>query len=243
MGLNKPAIKWLEGQKIPLVAYAASGYYNVKHDSAMMLRLGVRALKERGCSHIGMWTPSETFHRSKEYLAQSMMRFVRESFSLFSDAMKEAELAIESELVRDNRYLLRDQKESSIASEREQGYEAAQKLFGAERQPNELLPDGILFTNDLMAAGAANALEKLGMKVGRDVHIATLANAGSPVLADYEDRVIRLEFDTQEVASHLFAMLETLMRGETIAEPSVKVAPHLRYPDVRHPENSKEQSI
>ena len=79
-----------------------------------------------------------------------------------------------------------------------------------------------------MTLDVMKALENLGLEVGRDIQIATLANAGSPILTDYEDRLIRLELDAQEVTAELFAMLETLMRGGTIAQPSVKVAPHLR---------------
>ena len=141
---------------------------------------------------------------------------------------EEVGLEFEPELVRDHRYLFTNEKVTTVPSEREQGYETACAVFAAGENRGETRPDGILIVNDLMTLGVMKALENLGLEVGRDIQIATLANAGSPILTDYEDRLIRLEFDAQEVTAELFAMLETLMRGETIAQPSVKVAPHLR---------------
>jgi DNA-binding LacI/PurR family transcriptional regulator len=142
--------------------------------------------------------------------------------------LKVAGLEFTPDLVHDNRVLLRGQKLTTIPTEREQGYETARSVFATDGQSVTSRPDGILITHDLMAAGAMKALEKLNIVVGRDIQIATLANAGSPILTDYEDQLIRLEFEAQEVASQLFVMLETLMRGETLVHPLVKVAPHLR---------------
>jgi DNA-binding LacI/PurR family transcriptional regulator len=241
VNLNKEAIHWLEAQDIPLVGFAAPCRHNVEHDLDAMMHMGVQALQQRGCQRVAMWapadervamrTPADPLYKSEEYFAAPLQWAVKEECNLFSTALKGAGLEFASDLVRDNRVLLRGQKVTAIPSEREQGYETARSVFAADGQSVTARPDGILITHDLMAAGAMKALEKLDIVVGRDIQIATLANAGSPILSDYEDQLIRLEFDAQEVASQLFAMLEALMRGETVVEPSVKVAPHLQVPE------------
>ena len=229
LNLNQAAIDWLEAQNIPLVGFATPCRYNVEHDANEMIRLGVQALWERDCRHIEMWSPAVPVNKSEDYFTPNLQCFVGDTYNAFRAALKEIGLEFEADMVRDNRFLLSGQKVTAIPSEREQGYEMARMVFAADSKLESSRPDGILITHDLMTAGALKALDKMGVQVGRDVTIATLSNAGSSVLADYEDRVIRLEFEAQEVASQLFAMLETLMCGGTVAQPSVKVAPHLRF--------------
>lgn len=221
VNLNRDAVTWLEAQDVPLVAFASPAQYLVEHDNDAMVRMGVRALQRRGCRRVAMWIPTHKGNVEFREFAQSAARQARDAFRT---ALEEAGLEFEPGLVHDHRSLLNDERLTAFPSEREQGYETAHAVFAA----GETRPDGILIVNDLMTFGAMKALEKLGLEVGRDVQIATLTNAGSPVLTDYEDRLIRLEFDAQEVTAELFAMLETLMRGETIVQPLVKIAPHLR---------------
>jgi DNA-binding LacI/PurR family transcriptional regulator len=238
INLNKEAIQWLEAQGIPLVGFATPCRHSVEQDIGAMMHMGVQALQQRGCRRVAMWapadervamrTPADPLFKCEEYFADFLQWAVKEERKLFSTALKEAGLEFAPDLVHDNRVLLRGQKLTTIPTEREQGYETARSIFATDGQAVTSRPDGILITHDLMTAGAMKALEKLNIVVGRDIQVATLANAGSPILADYEDQLIRLEFEAQEVASQLFVMLETLMRGETLVQPLVKVAPHLR---------------
>lgn len=224
VNLHSNAIKWLTAQKIPLVAFASPAPFVVEHDIDSLVRMGVQSLKAHGCRRVAMWNPLAPFDKTDEELTVSTLYYAKHELNVFRAALGEAGLEFKPELLHDHRQRLRDEKVSAIPSEREQGYETARAAFG-EGEP---IADGILIPNDLMAAGALKALQKLGVKVGRDVHIATLTNANSPVLSDYEEQLIRLEFDAQDVTSQLFSMLETLMRGEPVVESHVKIAPHVR---------------
>jgi DNA-binding LacI/PurR family transcriptional regulator len=77
-----------------------------------------------------------------------------------------------------------------------------------------------------MARGALVTLDQQGIKVGRDIKIATHANRGSDVLRGHEKHITRLEIDPAEIASAMFAMLERLIEGGQV-EATTKIAPQL----------------
>jgi len=112
--------------------------------------------------------------------------------------------------------------------DREQGYQMAMEAFSPE---TELRPDGILVTSDNMTQGILPALARLKLEVGRDLQLATHANAGSTTLLGHEQELIRLEFSPKEIVETVFGMLEELMAGRTPISQKVLVQPRLRLPD------------
>lgn len=67
----------------------------------------------------------------------------------------------------------------------------------------------------MMAQGALTAMEKLGVRAGRDIQVVAHSNKGSTILQGYEDDITRLEYDPHDIAVAMFEVLDTLMRGET----------------------------
>lgn len=55
------------------------------------------------------------------------------------------------------------------------------------------------------------AFDNLGVVPGRDIAVACYANAGSPVLLGWHNRVYRLEYDVAALVERLFKTLESLM--------------------------------
>jgi len=114
-----------------------------------------------------------------------------------------------------------------LESHQEQGYRIALEVFGG---PRKLWPDGLVFTDDMMTHGALLALQKLGVRVGRDVKVATHANTGSLVMRGHDEEVCLLEVNPAELVQTMFDQLETLMDGQVPTQSKVLIAPRLRAP-------------
>ena len=78
-------------------------------------------------------------------------------------------------------------------------------------------PDGIVSVDDMLTQGLLMAMDRHGLRVGRDVHVATQSNRHSPALLGWEPAITRIEFDPAEIVSTMFDALEALLRGETPA--------------------------
>jgi len=83
--------------------------------------------------------------------------------------------------------------------------------FAARYRSKADLPDAFLFTNDYLARGALTALLAAGIHTGRDVLVATLANAGiAPVHPDPIDFLARDPGrDASVVADAILAYLDS----------------------------------
>jgi DNA-binding LacI/PurR family transcriptional regulator len=68
---------------------------------------------------------------------------------------------------------------------------------------------------------------KLGVRIGRDLHIATHLNQGSSAQRGYDQELTLLEVDLQELIEAMFDVLETLMAGGTPAQEMVMIKPKL----------------
>lgn len=94
------------------------------------------------------------------------------------------------------------------------GYELCKALFSYHN------PDGLIVFTDILAIGVARALKELGLKVGRDVHVAVLCNEGIdfPELAGF----IRVEFPIKELTSSLVSLASAAECGDEPRELRVK---------------------
>ncbi len=108
------------------------------------------------------------------------------------------------------------------------GISAAKSLLEQNKAASLPLPEGLIITNDMLAAGACRHFTSKHVAIGKDLKIATHANKDSPVLSEWNNVLIRCEIDPAEVADALISMLETLMEGRPLPQDVVAIPPHLK---------------
>jgi DNA-binding LacI/PurR family transcriptional regulator len=72
------------------------------------------------------------------------------------------------------------------------------------------------------------ALQRLGLRLGDDIKIATHANRGSPALLGWENELTMIEVDPEEIVHRMFDILERLMKGDAPVQTVYEVTPRLR---------------
>ncbi|MDL5053382.1 GntR family transcriptional regulator [Oscillatoria laete-virens NRMC-F 0139] len=68
-----------------------------------------------------------------------------------------------------------------------------------ERFTPEEYPDGIVVTDDMTTRGIMPLLGDYQLWPGKNIHIASLVNKGSPTLMGFEDNMVRMEIDPFEM--------------------------------------------
>ena len=217
---NPAALRWLLDQGLPLVAlsHAPVAPYRVRIDHALVVALGARELAKRGCQRIALWIPAGVGIGAQN---------VGENFDeldAFQNALSENGLSYDESLVLNLDQLSANVPATPLGSNREQGQNAAQTVFGADKTA---WPDGVVCLDDMMTLGALPEMKKLGVEVGRDVQFATHTNIGSSLLVGFGDDLIPLPIDPARVAGAMSQMLEALLRGAEISEPVVAVGPSI----------------
>jgi DNA-binding LacI/PurR family transcriptional regulator len=216
---NPKAAKWLLKQKLPLVAlaYTPVAPWRVKINWPQVAQLGVETLAAQGCKNIGLWIPLGV-GLGRVGGARSFAEL-----DTFRDALKVAGLPYDARNVWQLDNLTDEVPATPGVTNQEQGYRAAFETFAT----NKKAFDGIVVLDDMMTRGALVALEQLGVKVGKDVKIATHLNRGSDVLRGHEDEVFTIEIDPSEITQAMFTMLETLIDGDTPATSPFLIEPTL----------------
>jgi DNA-binding LacI/PurR family transcriptional regulator len=209
IGLNHSVAEWILEQEVPFTAFAGWAPYVVSLDATELVRQGVAALVNQGCRRIGFWKTSESLKADEKPVPESS-----DPAHVFIQSLKAHQLPLVPELIKAAPRNLPDTGQDNSVSESfpEQVYRVAQEVFGTKKSD---WPDGIVITDDTMTQGALLAMARLGVRPGRDVMLASHANKGTSVLLGDEDNIIRLEYDPAEVVRKLFALLETLMDGNT----------------------------
>ncbi len=217
---NPEAALWLQKQDVPMaaLAYTDLAPWRVKIDHAETVRLGVKTLAAQGCGRVALLIPQG----SGLGRAEGEKSFPE--LDAFKNALKKAGIPYDSALVWRESELSAAIPAHPSESNQEQGFRALSELCGE----STARPDGIVILDDMMARGALVALARLGIRPGQDIKIATHLNKGSTALHGYEDDLTLIEVDPAEIVAALFTMLETLMNGETPAEPVVIIRSKLR---------------
>jgi DNA-binding LacI/PurR family transcriptional regulator len=221
VGVLEPTMEWIDAHQIPIVAFAGPGPYIVGIDSHEMIRLGVKALAEKGCRRIAYWSPVAPYRASPQNLPLNPKKL-----EVFARSLSAASLPLYPELIEQNEALA-TLPTYHTQSHQEQGYNLVMKIFGPESDPRTR-PDGILSADDMQTQGALTALQRLGIRVGEEVQIATHANVGSPALLGWENDIILIEVDPSEIVHQMFSKLERLMEGITPNQKIYEVTPRLR---------------
>jgi DNA-binding LacI/PurR family transcriptional regulator len=124
---------------------------------------------------------------------------------------------------------LTDQVPVDAEPNQEQGLRAAREVFNRKgKTSTREVPDGLVIDDDMMTRGALAAFDKLGIRAGSDIKIASHTNRGSTVLTGYEDELTLIEVDPAEIVQAMFDMLEILMDGRKPASKVLSVKPQLR---------------
>ena len=220
VGIEKGVYEWLTQHQIPSVTFAGLGTGKIRMDSMGGTSMGARRLIEQGCQRPEMWLPywpkwdDEVYTCWHEILVQAHCRNATDAIQIADPIFV--------------------QPYNSINDYQQQGYRLALKVFGG---PQEDWPDGIFINNDLMTAGILCALEELGIQVGKDVHIVSNANAGSPILPDIRTREITLlEIDPGEIVQSMFTQLDLLIHNtkSSLDDENVFIAFKPRYVTRHH---------
>ena len=219
-GLPMVTADWIERQEVPFVSFAGPAKYVVGLDSDAIVRAGVAHLCGVGCQRIGFWAavaPHRFFTPGEQ----------EPTIALFAELLAANGRVFEPDLVWDNQHLLPVGGGMHSLSHQEQGYHAAMEAFGPHTDRADW-PDGVFVADDMVTQGLLTALQRLHIRVGEDVQIATHTNAGSPALLGWEDKITRLEVDPSELVARMFDSLEALMHGGTPPEAECPIKPRLR---------------
>jgi DNA-binding LacI/PurR family transcriptional regulator len=211
---------WVREQGIPVVKFSPQLLIDatarrrgvVAVDYLELIRLGVQGLAKDGSRRIGLITPFGYLRPHDADLREFRM------------AMREHGLTCREEWIWENR---EDRSVGAGGGEtrEEQGYRAVRSLL--EKVPGER-PDGVLVLDDMLTRGVLAGLARLGLQPGRDIRIASQANAGSPALQGSDNSLTLIEFDPDEIIDAMFSMIERWMDGAEPPEQGVLIGPRVR---------------
>lgn len=223
VGMRDQTTDWVISQHVSCVTYAGWGPCMVLPDLVEQMELAISSLVEQGCRNIGLWMPTEKATDDQTVLSpEDELRFVT--------ALASHERLYKPELVR--RIQVPAHSQQKIPTFQEQGYELVMEVFVNSKASR---PDGIFIFDDMVTDGALKAFQKLGMRVGEDIKIATVANVGSPILFRDPVRMTLIEVDPANIVRTMFDTLDGLMYNHIPPEPRVLLKPKLRQHDELNP--------
>lgn len=199
---------WLRSQGVPVASAEArrGAFANnpgvVCFDYQCLIRKGLRKLNQAGCRTTGLIAP------------------LREHEEMFRSAVEEYAMSVKENCI------ITPPTEEPVPQDEQQDFreESARKFlsqsgWGNGGDSNGHLPDGLLITDDVMASAILPILSSCGVRIGQDLKICSHANKGSETLANWESRIIRVEFDPEDMAAALFDVLEAAMGGTPLPSP------------------------
>jgi DNA-binding LacI/PurR family transcriptional regulator/DNA-binding transcriptional regulator YhcF (GntR family) len=219
ISLDTQSDEWLKEREVPMAAFGGAGWPQVQIDETRLIDMGVRALVEAGCRRVGFWAPNpHDASRPVDPEEIGNREVVARDHAAFAEALAGHGAALHPELIQDNRLVACGQR-----TNQEQGVEMAGRFLamGAGERP-----DGVLIHVDTMTAGVLAALRETGVKIGRDLKIATHANAGTQILYGYEGCLIRVAVDPVQIALELYGLLHVQLHDKPNYEPRL-IAPRL----------------
>ena len=184
----------------PLVAYAGLASNLVRTNASLLVRQGVASLAKRGCRRIEMWAGVPPYREITPPDHTDVLH-------TFQETLAACNLEFDPSLFRHSNHLIPQAGGKTTVTQQEQGFQTAISAFDGTHTN----PDGIVILDDMMTRGALVAFGQRRIELGRDVQVATHAIAGSDVLLGYENKLLRLEFDPQEITVLLFKCLDDLL--------------------------------
>lgn len=223
VGLDRAATQWIQSQNVPFVSLFGPELepppINVNLDSDALVERGIEVLDARGCTRMALWNQPA---RPNDGLLPSVNQLRSQGFER---ALKRLGHDFDAGRVEPNETRVDDNSaHQSGLSKSGWGFQIASRIFGGAR---ESWPDGVLLTDDVVAHGALMAMQKLDVRLGRDIHVVTHANRGSTTLLGHEGPLTLLEFDPADMVDTLFGLLERRMNGDKIPGGDILIAPRV----------------
>jgi|GEM_PF-3320118 len=192
---------------VPVVSLSEAGEgARVVIDSPEIVRTGVQALAAAGCKRLSMLAGREMMDQFRHELKQ---------------------MGLEDLKVR--RLLVEDSALFNQLDRYEQlGFEMVSTMF--DRLPARRQPDGLLIGDDVIGRGALLALERRAVAVGQSLRVAAMTVRGSNALWCYEDALIRVELDPEQIVSEAYAMFDRWPDRGLPSPHVMTVKPVLRMP-------------
>lgn len=203
---------------IPVAGLHTSGPHDdpltVGIDWRELVRMGVESLAQQGCKTLGLITPFG-FWRTPENPNVLRQEVWNDDIRAFENTLALVNLPFHPALVWEYHPTPAEMGGfSEYITNEERGYHAFKALY-TNQAPGSHRPDGLLILDDTMTKGALAAAQTLGIEIGKDVHVATHANCGTPILRSYRDRLTLLEINVPEMVELMFQLLERAWSGTT----------------------------
>lgn len=214
---NQLTLQWVLDRKLPvaILGYTTADLPRLALDYGHLVAIGVDCLAQAGCRQIGLVTPFG-WKRSVEAA-------FGDDLAAFQQALVAAGRPYRPEFVWED---LGVRKDAESETNQEAGYRAMKDIF-EKRATSSSRPDGLVIADDMMTKGALVALERLGLRVGQDVKIASHANKDSDVLGLHAESLRLVEFDLDEMVEAMFRLLEPQMEGKSLANRVITIRPRL----------------
>jgi hypothetical protein len=196
LGIDGRVVREIERLGNVTVSFGSLSRYQIHMAMLEACQLGVQELVRLGCQRIALYnTP---FVSMREVFMAAISSHGVEETLLPHD--EHFERYADDYFVRHYRLV-------------ERGWRAAHRALGPSATAKL---DAILSLDDMFTQGFLMGMLELGLYPGRDLQIATYANAGSPTLAAWERDMVRLEFSTARLASLLHEGAQALEAGAAL---------------------------
>jgi DNA-binding LacI/PurR family transcriptional regulator len=216
-GIGTDALAWLKSSGLPMVSLGGKKGFadaSVEFDAASSTGMGVQALRDAGCKRVAVvwFSGAPEFEQEQDDITLA-----------FQKACGKARIPYK----RDFRWT-----PDVIASGRgwESLEEAGAEIIRTKWASKGEKPDGIFFADDTMAHGGLIALLEAGVKLGRDVKVASITHKGASLLRPFWPTLIRIELDPEEIVEKMFSLLGKLLQSMKVADSAPKIVPTLVLP-------------
>jgi DNA-binding LacI/PurR family transcriptional regulator len=214
IGMSRMFDELMVRRNIPMVTYAGRGYWHVQATDEDVIPEAVNRLAAKGCRRIGFWGHTEV----EAVIGKDEIRRDKMRVEHIRSAIEKNGLEFHPELFRFGTFslielpddLYAEKRRGDAKSYQDQGYQAAFRTFSA---PRSEWPDGLVISDDMITSGALRAFEKLGIRLGCDIMVASHSNAGSPLLHGWDQDMILWVMDPEAIVRALFDTLDILIAG------------------------------
>lgn len=213
IGFNAHSFDHRSLLQVPHIVYAGGGDWMAKSDWQTSGRLAAEVLIRQGCKRIAFWSAEEvTLQLDEQY-----------EIYYFQQALNNAKVPVYAGLYRSA--TMPPASGRRMLTNQERGYLLVKETFG---MPGIARPDGIYISDDMVTDGALVAFEELGIRIGEDVKIVSLAIVDSPILFGRTQKMTLLELDPADIVRGMFSLLDVFENGEKPHTDTVLIRPRVR---------------
>jgi len=216
-GIRGDALAWLKSSGLPMVSLGSRKEVadaSVDFDAIGCVGVGVQALRDAGCKRVAI-----VWFSGGDQLEQEN----DDTTLAFQKACGEARIPYHRDFRWTPDVIAPGRGWQSIE---DAGAEIIRSKWAAKGEK----PDGIFFADDTMAHGGLIALLEAGVKLGRDVKVASITHKGASLLRPFWSTLIRIELDPEETVEKMFSLLGKLLQSMKLADSAPNIAPTLVLP-------------